>query len=485
MVLGTILKERRISYLILFFSLLYAIISLVNHFLFRTYALDLGVYTNALWDYRHFQFNDSTTFKTLPENLLADHFDLYLIILSPLSILFGTYTLLIVQIFFLIIGGIGVYNFFYSSEKKTIGLYACAFFFSFFGVFSAVSFDYHSNVIAACIMPWFIVSINKHKQKQALIFFILILIAKENMSLWLLFVCLGLLIEHRNHKPTKNFLLLLATLALFYFILILSVVMPAFSNQSHYNHFDYAVLGSNMTEATKTLLLHPWSSLKLLVVNTTTNPKNDFIKLEFIVLICITGLPLLIKKPGYLLMTFPLILQKFFNDNPNKWGIVGQYSIEFAPVLAIGLFSFINSLESNKNALLMARVILSMSVISTIRTMDSTIMWTEKNKIRFYQLSHYTKDYNFMEAHKIIELIPHDAIVSAQSPFLPHLALRDKIYQFPTINDAEYIVFSEKENSYPLSRTDFNRYIENLMKSPDFEVLSSEPLVVLKKTVHH
>ena len=125
-----ILKKHKYFVLTLvFFGVLYALISLVNHYFFRTYALDLGAYNNALFDYVHFQLNDSTVFKETSENLLADHFDIYLILFAPLSLIFGTYTLLIVQIVFLLFGGSGVYAYFKSSEKTApIALMAAVFF---------------------------------------------------------------------------------------------------------------------------------------------------------------------------------------------------------------------------------------------------------------------------------------------------------------------------------------------------------------------
>ena len=75
--------DKRLFLVVVVFGILYCMISLVNHYNFRTYALDLGAYTNALYDYVHFRWNDSTVFKEVGENLLSDHFDLYLIIWSP------------------------------------------------------------------------------------------------------------------------------------------------------------------------------------------------------------------------------------------------------------------------------------------------------------------------------------------------------------------------------------------------------------------
>ena len=96
-------------------GVLYALISLVNHYLFKTYALDLGLYTHAMYDYAHFRVDDCSMFKAVPQSILSDHFDLYLVILSPLIYVFGSYTLLIVQIAAVLLGGWGVY--------KLIGLY--------------------------------------------------------------------------------------------------------------------------------------------------------------------------------------------------------------------------------------------------------------------------------------------------------------------------------------------------------------------------
>ena len=88
---------------------LFAVVSFTNHILFRTYALDLGLYTNALYDYAHFRFADTSLFLPESKNLLADHFDLYLMLFSPLSWIFKSYTLLVVQCVAVIIGGFGIY----------------------------------------------------------------------------------------------------------------------------------------------------------------------------------------------------------------------------------------------------------------------------------------------------------------------------------------------------------------------------------------
>ena len=91
-------------------GVMYALISLVNHYLFKTYALDLGLYTHAMYDYTHFRVDDCSLFKAVPQSILSDHFDLYLVIFSPLIYVFGSYTLLIVQIAAVLLGGWGIFK---------------------------------------------------------------------------------------------------------------------------------------------------------------------------------------------------------------------------------------------------------------------------------------------------------------------------------------------------------------------------------------
>jgi hypothetical protein len=79
-------------------------------------------------------------------------------------------------------------------------------------------------------------------------------------------------------------------------------------------------------------------------------------------------------------------------------------------------------------------------------------------------------------------MLPKDAAISAQSQLIPHLALRKKIYQFPIINDADYIIFSPNEGNYPLTTKDFSIKIEDLINSRQWKISYTDAqLTILKK----
>lgn len=451
------------------FLVLYAVISLVNHYLFRTYALDLGLYTNTLYDYAHFQWNDSLVFRSEPENLLADHFDLYLPILSPLGFVFGSYTLLIVQIVALIFGGLGVYRF--ASVKlsnNSLALFGAARFFLFFGIFSSLSFDYHSIVVGSCLIPWLFIGVEKKSLSQTLIWGVLILFAKETASIYLFFICLALLCLYWKDAERRMFLALLMALSVLYAFVIFKFIMPALSVNGEYHHFHYAYFGENMKEAIWGAISNPIETFKAFFTNHMEVENADFVKTESMIFIFLSGFWLLFRKPVFLIILAPLLAQKYLHDDPSIWSFGGHYNIEFAPILVLGSIWVLGEMKSKKWQYWTQVLLIVGTLVVTFKSLDQTIFYTDKSRVRFYQAKHYQKHYSIEDIYELMKRIPQSAIVSTQSPFLPHLAWRDQVYQFPAIGDADYILCSLNESTYPITELEFQVKIEQLKTDSDW-----------------
>lgn len=481
------IQQRYRSNTFLFWCLLaaavwYGLISLVNHYCFRTYSLDLGLYTNALYDYAHFQMNDSLVFKSGAENLLADHLDLYLPLLSPLSYLLGTYTLPLIQIAAVLFGGAGVYRLMQKWFPDTrISNYALLYFLFFYGIISAMAFDYHSNVVATMFIPWLFLALENRQFRRAWIFVILIVIAKENMSLWLLFVTLGLSWKYRKDKAVRMHAIGMAVFALLYFVAVIGWIMPALSNDGKYAHFYYSRLGTNSAEALLYLLSHPVDSFKLLFVNHSGETLFDYVKAEMWVFLVLSGF-MLLRKPVYLFMLIPIVAQKVYNDNTGMWGIVQQYAVEFAPITAIGTFDVIGKWRGKRLQSLLSVLMVAISIGLSVRLMDQTIAYMEKARIRVYKAAHYSREFSIDRAYEVMKLIPDSAAVSAQSAFVPHLALRDSMYTFPEIGKATYILISPLDNAYPLTPERFQTISDSLVNNPNWRsVYCTKAFILLKR----
>lgn len=467
-----------------FFSIIYVAISIVNYINFRTYTLDLGLYTSALWDYSHLQFNDGTAFHNFEENLLADHFDLYLMLFSPLSYLFGNFTLLFVQLVFVFIGGAGIMA--VLKQRAISNFYALAgvtVFYSYFGLFSALAYDYHSNVVAAMVVPWFIYHVKSQRWKSAFFLGLFILIGKENMSIWLCFIALGLLYEERRNSNSVTFLAMIVALSCLYFIVVTNIIMPSLSVQGTYHHFHYKVLGSNGLEAIKTIVLFPIETLKYLWIDPNTQLTSP-IKIEFWTFFFLSGGILLVAQPSALIMILPLLIQKLFHDNIPMWSVICQYSIEFSPIIGIYTILILNKIPNSSIKLAVLVLLLSQNYKYTKKLMKNVKAPIAYENISLVRRDHFVPTTNKRTVATALKLIPKNAAVSAQDPLVSQLAWRDKIYQYPIVRDAEYIVYSNALfNTYPLKREEFFLSIQRLTDSGNWKLIfDTNDISILQRT---
>lgn len=194
-----------LAFILSAFLVIYSSISLVNHYLFRTYALDLGMFSQAIRNASLFQkptFTLSPTGQELP--FLATHFSPIIFLFAPLYYFCGSYTLLIVQIIAILFGGVGAY--FYSKHRmgneKVIPIIALIHFFSIWGIYSALTYDFHCNVLGAMLVPWFFLFYERKQYKPAFITVVMAVLTIETMPLWFAFIITSLAITNFNRKKT-------------------------------------------------------------------------------------------------------------------------------------------------------------------------------------------------------------------------------------------------------------------------------------------
>ncbi|MDD5569909.1 MAG: DUF2079 domain-containing protein [Bacteroidales bacterium] len=473
--------------IIIIYSSIFCSISLVNHYNFRTAAWDLGINNNAIFDYAHFRWNNAAIMypNSHFENVLGDHFSLLPILFSPLYWICGTYTMLIVQILGIVFGGIGIYKLIFDLTKnKVISDISVIFFYSIFGVYSALSFDYHDNVMAAMFVPWFFYYVYNNKWKYASIFCLLVLISKENMALWMFFICLGAIILFHKEKEKLKFLSFYAIFSVLYFYFIMKL-MPAISpGENNYRHFDYSVLGKNMLEAIKTCINRPKYVFSLLFESPINDSLTFGIKSELHYAVLLSGGVVLLWKPQFLIMLLPIYGQKLFNDDFGKWSVGGHYSIEFVPILTIALFWWINGLNNFK---IRTKVIIS--VLFTVicmkisyGLMEKQVNWFNKELIQFYSKNHWKREFNVKKVYEGLKIIPKNAKVSAQTMLSSHLSFREYIYTYPYVADADYIVLLLSDGPYPLNDEEYKKELNKYKESSEWGIIKYDyPLVIFKR----
>lgn len=470
------------------FTLLFCSVSLVNHYYYRTYAYDLGIYNNILYSYSHFSLNHTSIQQPLIYHAFADHFEPIFFLFAPFYWVFGSYTLLLIQIAAIVLGGIGAMLYVKEfTQNNKLAIACMAQFYAMWGVYSALSFDFHNNVTAAMLVPWLMLYVHKQQWKAAALFFALMLISKENMALYTIFVCLGLAWHYVKTPIIRNRMLGFAGIAAVYFVLVVKVIVPAFqpgdSIYLYESHYHY--LGTNMADMLRNIFLNPGRVFALLFENPTAEPFYNGIKseLHFSVLVC--GGIFLFYKPQFLVMLISIYSQKLFIYDATRWGINNHYSIEFVPVIAIGTAMFIHELQPGVLKKYLPLIMVLVTFSYTINKMDDRkSIWYNKVNSRFFTPDHYKAPVAISELNKAMAELPLQSTdaVSAQSPLVSRLCNRNQIYLYPKVSEANYIILSPKLSCFPINDSILQANIDTLLKSNTWQLIQNKnELVVFKR----
>ncbi len=449
--------ERRIQvikHLIAFvFLIIYCLISLPNHYYFRTYALDYGLFNQSIAAYAHF---DNSTYSIANYGVncaLGDHFSLIQFLYVPFYWILGSYALLVIQILSIIIGGYGVYKFAeikFKNNKWLPSLFMLQFY-GTWGIVSALSFDYHDNVIAAMLLPWFFVFFYQEKWAKMALIYTLIIFCKENMPLWMAFVCLGLITIIWKNKQQRKIALLLSIISFVYFILVIKVLIPLNkSDNAGYHHFGQYDFFTKITF--QSFCSRPLQYIKLIFTNHLFHPYYKHQKEETLFMFLMAGGALFILKPQYAFMLLPIFGQKFLTGDFIKWGINAHYSIEFVPILTLGVIDVLSSYQ------FLSRVKTIVAISILVCTYGSHIYVFEKRdshwfkflNIHFYKQNHYQTSLNKNSIYKAISLIPQNAKVCTNSVITTHMPYIRSLYCYPFKNDTNCFLFLKKPEDYYL-----------------------------------
>ena len=480
-----IFRKYSLFIILLFFAIVFILISFVNHYCFRTYALDLGMFNQGIYYFSKIK-NAIYTLDLSGENypFLATHFSPLILFFAPFVIIFGSYTLLLFQILFILFGSIGVFKLasrVYIIERKT-ALLLTIHFLSIWGVYSALSFDFHMNVIGSMCIPWFVYYF-KTNFKFSFLFLFIILFSIETLGIIMFFLILVLIIKDRLFHFKKYYLIYLQLIiCVLYVGCIILYLMPNLQKSDSNLQFNrYVLLGESPFEMVRFIFTKPIQFLQLFFGN-PIEPIYNGIKTETILMLLFSGGLAFLVRPVYLIVLIPFLAIKFLSNDYGFWGINNQYSIEFVPILSIAIVDLISRIP--KRTFTISLFFVFTTILGTIITMKSRkSKWYNEPNNNILSEKHYKSEFNYTKLKSVFNTIKEDEIVSSISNFVPHLSFRDKIYHFPIVKDATTIVLTKKEGfCYPLNQEDYFNEIKKLKSDSTFKIYySDETLIIFKK----
>jgi uncharacterized membrane protein len=484
-------RNKVAGIIFILFALIYFLIVICNHYFFRTACFDYGAYNFAFYDFSHFRVSLSPVYYHNEHmTFLQDHVSFTFFFFIPLywtiGWFSGTYTLLLVQNFFILFGAWAVYKLvILKTEKKLLALLALLQYFILAGRWTTFSGDCNLAVIASSMVPVFLYYFEKKKFSQALIALVFIILTREDMSLWTTFIGFFLLVTHYKDTRLKFASISVIVLSLLYFVLVFKFIIPALETpEKKFDLFQYTALGKNPYEALFFIIKNPVKTFTLLFVNTTGNKEFDGLKVEFYIYYFVCGGFILFLRPKYILLFIPILAKKMLNDEPIRWSMEWYYSIEFVSILPIAVFLIISELKNKTLSKILTLTICITTFFYTIYKLDGhrKMNWWGDNKYAFYKSKMYKADFDVKRVYRYLSNIPPEAEVSATECIIPHLAFRPKIHCFPRINNSEYLIFLLNKSTYPISKDQFSAELKKIFQSLEWKIeINDYPLLILKR----
>ncbi len=486
--MNRIFSRIKITYLVLFFFVLYLAIGLARHLLFHSGGWDLGIFDQTVWQYSRFQIGYNSVRGV--SYLLADHFHPILMSFALLYWIWSSPVMLIVaQAFLVAIGAFPIYKIAQRKLRtRSLAMPISIAFLGFWGILSALAFDFHPIVLVVPLLAFAYWFLETDRQWAMLLMLALMLLVEEDAIL----MVIGFGIYLLAFRKKRGLGIAVSLVSTAWFILVTSWIMPGLRPDggayAYWQHYSY--IGPSMGSAALKLAMHPW-----LIVQYLFWPPGKLLTMSLLLLpFCF--LPLLAP---FSIVIIPYFMERFLSDFSLHWSPYAHYNAAFAAVFAIATVEAIVWLERRehmggtrepsegdkarfvlKPAILTAVFVLAAAAAVILRG----IWFVKENPPSSIQVA--------ATGYQVLDDIPSGAFVVAVNGAIPHLAERTDVYLYAgdyykaesqcrtdwelyrlyntrdIIGEADYIVLNDRVDTFPQWPEDVTAGIECLKQDDRF-----------------
>jgi uncharacterized membrane protein len=473
------------------YVIVFGTMTTLRHEALQSTAFDLGTMDQAIWNTSQGRIL-RVTIQPGVDIRLAGHVEPILLVVSLLYLLRSDpRVLLVLQTSVVAAGALPIY--WLAKERLKTDLAALVFPLVFLlspALEAANMFDFHGVTLAATFLAFgFYFAKREGGKGWFLAFMILTMSCREDMALLVVMMGLYLVLKWRGLREQGRFgspltfdrdNLALGALTLMlgvaWFSVALFLIPSYFSASGEHSQWDrYGYLGESPLEMLGTLLLRPGIVMRRLLTKETG---------AYLLGLLSPTAFLSIAAPHILLLSLPTLSMNLLSS--------------YAPMHTLGPFHYAAPLvpffiiASIYGTARLAKVLAPRVRIRELRVGQglSGLVLLSSLVVHYYQ--GYTPWAAGVEvpvvtpherlADKFFDLVPANAAVSTQSRLVPHLSQRERIYMFPRIEDAEYVLFDVTADSWPIHPNDERRLFESLISDKGFGILAADDgYIMLRK----
>jgi len=428
--------------MVLAYASYFSILSIRQHDAFITHRDDLGRFDQPIWNTLHGRPFVRTE-DGQQVSRFADHVEP---ILAPLSLVYLLWddvrALLVVQAVAVALGAFPVF-WLARDELRSAGyslplsevsglVLACAYL--LFPALQAANLtEFHAAPLMVAPMLMALYSARKNRYGAMWVWALLVMATKEEMALLTFMLALWLVIFGREWRHG----LALAAVSLVWwgvatFVIIPRHVIQTYGTEGAFYFQRYGELGDSPPELARSLVTRPG-----LVWQIVTEPA----RLQYLLgLLLSAGLVLPLLAPEVLLLSLPILLANLLSAYDAMYSGAFHYSAAVVPFViaaaAVGLGRIGRWTRNWKNRRL---IILGAALVFLTGSMVYHFFNGYTPVAKLFYWPDVTEHHRLLE-RRFAPQIPDGAVLSTTAPLFPHLDHRERIYQYPVIEDADWVL---------------------------------------------
>jgi uncharacterized membrane protein len=462
--------------LITTYAVFFSYLSFLNHDHFFTNGFDLGIFDYAAWNNLHGNFFPGLYISE--PSLFAIHFQP---ILLPLGLIYLIWddakALLFIQSLVLAMGALPLYWLARQQLNAWVGLVFAAVYLLFPALQGANLFEFHPVTLAAGILPFAYWYLRQGNFGRFVLFSCLAAACQEDVFLIVGMLGFYLFITQRDWRG-----LLVAVAGFGGFLFLTMIFIPGFSGgETHFGLHRYQALGNSIPEVLTTLFTRP-----LFVWNYIWSEPD---KARYITHLLAPVAYLSLFDPLTLLIAAPTIAINLLSSLPTTYSLDRfHYSamvVPFVVASAINGAAFLVNFLHRRRGFSKTFLYAILTAMILISTLGYQLKFGHTPLSLGFQWP--AAEARYRTAHQMFQLIPPNAVISAQTAPSTHLTHRPGIYLFPQLTSAqygpaEYIVLDLIGNVHPILDPDFyNRRVAELRESDDYTIIFEQDSYLLLK----
>ena len=421
-------------------------VKLSQHYSFRTGAADLSIYDYAVYNTANGRFMETII---LGRNYFAEHFAPILLALVPFYWLTDSATILVVSQAVVLVAAI-VPLYFLARDvlnNATFAVVVVVLFLIFGHTIDALMFDFHMEIFEPLFIFSAFLFLHRKQYRRYLLFALLAMTCKEDISLYFIPVGLYVWLVERNRVYGIATMVLGATWLLVAMEVVIPLSFEGAPQQSRFLQERWGDYGSTSTEIVFTMVTQPW---RLLGGHFPGNVLRYFGRFGF------AGF----ASPLTALLSLPILLLNSSAQVTSQARLHIHYGLPLIPFVFVATIYGLANIKSR----LSSGAWQGFALFYCLFTIGLNAYYIPVSPI--------TADDR--EGHALLAQLPEDSAVAAQTSLLPHITKREQICLLPDGGNAEYVLFDVERLRYPMNER-YDAVLASYLDSAEFTLITDSP----------